>query len=72
MLDRLLGKGSYESFDMRAMVTGQFGVGKTSLVKILVGDVVPEGREPTDGISLLEGRCGLDIDDRTWILIDKG
>ncbi|VDI50073.1 Hypothetical predicted protein [Mytilus galloprovincialis] len=70
MLNRLLGKGSYESFDMRCMVTGQFSVGKTTLVKLLAGDVLPEGRHPTDGISLVEGRCGLDIQSKEWILVD--
>ncbi|CAG2187342.1 unnamed protein product [Mytilus edulis] len=70
MLDKLLGSGSYESFDMRCMVTGQFAVGKSSLVKLLVGDNVPEGRQPTDGISLIEGRCGLDLETRSWIMVD--
>ncbi|CAC5416048.1 unnamed protein product [Mytilus coruscus] len=70
MLNRLTGKGTYESFDMRCMVTGQFATGKSSLVKLLVGDVIPEGRHPTDGISLLEGRCGLDVKTRDWILIN--
>ncbi|XP_052063409.1 uncharacterized protein LOC127703064 isoform X4 [Mytilus californianus] len=70
MLNRLLGQGTYDSFDMRCMVTGQFGVGKSTLVKLLVGDAVPDERLATDGISLLEGRCGLDIDTREWILID--
>jgi ABC-type molybdenum transport system ATPase subunit/photorepair protein PhrA len=54
------------------IVTGQFGVGKTSLVRILVGDEAPHEAQSTDGISLLEGRCGLDIDNRDWILIAKG
>ncbi|XP_076083709.1 uncharacterized protein LOC143054574 [Mytilus galloprovincialis] len=71
MLNKLLGSGSYESFDMRCMVTGQFSVGKSSLVKLLVGDNVPEGRHATDGITLIEGRCGLDIETRNWIMIDK-
>ncbi|XP_071144046.1 uncharacterized protein [Mytilus edulis] len=70
MLNRLLGSGTYASFDMRCMVTGQFGVGKSSLVKLLAGDIIPEGRYPTDGISLIEGRCGLDVDTRSWIYID--
>ncbi|CAG2222426.1 ARMS [Mytilus edulis] len=70
MLNKLLGSGSYESFDMRCMVTGQFSVGKSSLVKLLVGDNVPEGRHATDGITLIEGRCGLDIETRNWIMID--
>ncbi|CAG2230958.1 unnamed protein product [Mytilus edulis] len=72
MLNKLLGSGSYQSFDMRCMVTGQFSVGKSSLVKLLVGDNVPEGRYATDGISLVEGRCGLDIETRNWIMIDPG
>ncbi|XP_071123587.1 uncharacterized protein [Mytilus edulis] len=71
MLNRLLGKGSYESFDMRCMVTGQFSVGKSTLVKLLAGDIVLDGRQPTDGISLVEGRCGLDIETKEWILIDQ-
>ncbi|VDI02385.1 Hypothetical predicted protein [Mytilus galloprovincialis] len=70
MLNKLLGSGSYQSFDMRCMVTGQFATGKSSLVKLLVGDNVPEGRQATDGISLVEGRCGLDIETRNWIMID--
>ncbi|CAG2196608.1 unnamed protein product [Mytilus edulis] len=70
MYNRLLGSGSYQSFDMRCMVTGQFGVGKSSLVKLLAGVVIPEGRYSTDGISLVEGRCGLDIETRSWITID--
>ncbi|XP_076084407.1 uncharacterized protein LOC143055150 [Mytilus galloprovincialis] len=70
MLNRLLGSGTYVSYDMRCMVTGQFAVGKSSLVKLLAGNVVPEGRHPTDGISLLEGRCGLDVETRSWIHID--
>ncbi|CAC5363363.1 unnamed protein product [Mytilus coruscus] len=70
MLNKLLGSGCYESFDMRCMVTGQFAAGKSSLVKLLVGDNVPEGRHPTDGISLVEGRCGLDIETRSWMMID--
>ncbi|CAC5420389.1 unnamed protein product [Mytilus coruscus] len=70
MLNRLTGKGTYKSFDMRCMVTGQFAAGKSSLVKLLVGDVIPEGRHPTDGISLHEGRCGLDVQTREWILIN--
>ncbi|XP_071144403.1 uncharacterized protein [Mytilus edulis] len=70
MLNRLLGSGTYASFDMRCMVTGQFGVGKSSLVKLLAGDIIPEGRYPTDGISLIEGRCGLDVETRSWIYID--
>ena len=72
MFNRLLGNGSYESFEMRVMVTGQFGVGKTSLVMILVGDEAPHEAQSTDGISLLEGRCGLDIENRDWIVIAKG
>lgn len=72
MLNRLLGSGTYVSYDMRCMVTGQFAVGKSSLVKLLAGDVVPEGRHPTDGISLIEGRCGLDVETRSWIYIDPG
>ncbi|VDH96236.1 Hypothetical predicted protein [Mytilus galloprovincialis] len=72
MLNKLLGSGSYQSFDMRCMVTGQFATGKSSLVKLLVGDNVPEGRQATDGISLVEGRCGLDIETRNWIMIDPG
>ncbi|XP_063436882.1 uncharacterized protein LOC134718317 [Mytilus trossulus] len=51
------------------MVTGQFSVGKTTLVKLLAGEIIPDGRHPTDGISLVEGRCGLDILTKEWILV---
>ncbi|XP_063417191.1 uncharacterized protein LOC134699524 [Mytilus trossulus] len=69
-LNRLTGEGTYESYDMRCMVTGQFAVGKSTLVKLLVGDIIPKGRHPTDGISLLEGRCGIDVQTREWVLIN--
>lgn len=72
MLNRLMGKGTHESFEMRCMVTGQFGVGKSTLVKLLIGDLIPKGRHTTDGISLIEGRCGLDVKTRQWILYDQG
>lgn len=72
MYNRLLGMGCYESFDMRCMVTGQFGTGKSSLVKLLTGEVIPEGRHPTDGISIVEGYCGIDMETRSWITIDPG
>lgn len=72
MLNRLLGNGTYESFEMRCMVTGRNGVGKSSLVKLLVGDVIPEDTHPTDGISLLEGRCGIDVETKSWIYTDPG
>lgn len=72
MFKRLLGEGTYDSFDMRCMVTGQFGVGKTTLVKLLTGDDIPQGRHPTDGISLLEGRCGLDVRTRSWVRLNPG
>ncbi|VDI20262.1 Hypothetical predicted protein, partial [Mytilus galloprovincialis] len=52
------------------MVTGQFSVGKSTLVKLLAGETIPDGRHPTDGISLVEGRCGLDIQTKEWILVD--
>jgi GTPase SAR1 family protein len=35
------------------MVTGQFGVGKTSLVMILVGDKAPDEAQSTDGITII-------------------
>jgi GTPase SAR1 family protein len=72
MFNRQLDHGAYESFEMRVIVTGQFGVGKTSLVMILVGDEAPHEAQSTDGISLLEDRCGLDIENKDWILIAKG
>ncbi|XP_063436933.1 uncharacterized protein LOC134718366 [Mytilus trossulus] len=53
------------------MVTGQFSVGKSTLVKLLAGEIIPDGRHPTDGISLVEGRCGLDILTKEWILVDQ-
>lgn len=70
--DSLLIRGWFNSYDMRIMVVGQFDVGKTTLVKVLIGDEIPEGRRTTDGITLFEGRCGLDIEERKWICMPRG
>lgn len=72
MLQRLLGHGSYESFEMRCFVSGQSGTGKSSLIALLVGDTIPERRHLNDGFSLQESRCGLDLETRNWIHINPG
>ncbi|VDI41761.1 Hypothetical predicted protein [Mytilus galloprovincialis] len=41
---------------------------KSTMLNRLLGSGT--GRHPTDGISLLEGRCGLDVETRSWIYID--
>ncbi|XP_063438361.1 uncharacterized protein LOC134719286 [Mytilus trossulus] len=48
----LLMSGAYRCFWNRIFLTGPFGVGKTSLAKILVGDEAPEERKSTDGTIL--------------------
>lgn len=67
--DDLVANGWFESYEMRIMVMGQSDVGKTTLIKALIGNLVPEETQSTNGITLFEGRCGLDIKDRKWICI---
>ncbi|XP_052096630.1 ankyrin-2-like [Mytilus californianus] len=45
----LVKSGAYRCFWNRIFLTGPFGVGKTSLAKMLVGDEAPEERKSTDG-----------------------
>ncbi|VDI40873.1 Hypothetical predicted protein [Mytilus galloprovincialis] len=64
--------GAYRCFWNRIFLTGPFGVGKTSLAKILVGDEAPDERESTDGIWIYLGRAGMDIQERCWIFLKHG
>ncbi|XP_063411170.1 uncharacterized protein LOC134694105 [Mytilus trossulus] len=68
----LLSSGSYKCYWNRIFLTGPFGVGKTCLAKILVGDEAPEQRESTDGIWIYLGRAGMNIKERCWIFLEKG
>ncbi|VDI26119.1 Hypothetical predicted protein [Mytilus galloprovincialis] len=68
----LLKSGAYRCFWNRIFLTGPFGVGKTSLAKILVGDEAPEERQSTDGIWIYLGRAGMDIKERCWIFLKPG
>ncbi|VDH98995.1 Hypothetical predicted protein [Mytilus galloprovincialis] len=68
----LLSSGSYKCYWNRVFLTGPFGVGKTCLAKILVGDEAPEHRESTDGIWIYLGRAGMNIKERCWIFLEKG
>lgn len=68
----LLKSGAYKCYWNRIYLTGPFGVGKTALAKILVGDEVPDKREATDGIWIYIGRAGMDIQERRWIFLEKG
>ncbi|VDI03956.1 Hypothetical predicted protein [Mytilus galloprovincialis] len=68
----LLMSGAYRCFWNRIFLTGPFGVGKTSLAKILVGDEAPEERQSTDGIWIYLGRAGMDIKERCWIFLKHG
>ena len=64
--------GAYRCFWNRIFLTGPFGVGKTSLAKILVGDEAPEERQSTDGIWIYLGRAGMDIQERCWRFLKHG
>ncbi|XP_076088056.1 uncharacterized protein LOC143058455 [Mytilus galloprovincialis] len=68
----LLSSGSYKCYWNRVFLTGPFGVGKTCLAKILVGDEAPEQRESTDGIWIYLGRAGMNIKERCWVFLEKG
>ncbi|CAC5388672.1 unnamed protein product [Mytilus coruscus] len=64
--------GAYRCFWNRIFLTGPFGVGKTSLAKILVGDEAPEERKSTDGIWIYLGKAGMNIKERCWIFLKHG
>lgn len=72
MFSKFHGSGSYQSFDMRCIVTGQNASGKSSLVKLLVGDNFPERQHQIHGRAFVEGRCGLELETKSWTEIDPG
>ena len=54
-------KGTYKCYWNRVYKVGKFYIGKTTLAKVLVEDIVPEVRQSTDGIWLFIGLSGMDI-----------
>lgn len=64
--------GSYRCYWNRSFLVGPYNVGKTTLAKNLVGDLIPEERRSTDGIWIYLGRAGMDIDEKKWISVQQG
>ena len=59
--------GVYQSYHVRLMVVGHFGVGKTTLTKGLLGDDATRAVvESTNGIDVFIGRCYFNKFTHAW------
>ena len=65
--------GKYKSFNLRIMVIGHFGVGKTTLTKRLLREEVNmHDCKSTEGIEIYVRKCKYDYRTKTWITWQKG
>lgn len=70
---KALEDGSEKNHDIRIMVVGQYGVGKTALTKRLLGeDVDISERNSTDGIDIHVRRCRISLKESKWIIESLG
>jgi GTPase SAR1 family protein len=70
--ERALQEGKVPVRNIRVMVVGHFGVGKSTLTKRLLGMPVDiKIRKSTEGIDIHTDRCKLSKDG-TWILPESG
>lgn len=68
-----LAEGKVQIHNIRVMIIGQLGVGKTTLTKRLIGeDVDINQNESTDGIEVHINRCKVDVETGKWIAEKKG
>ncbi|XP_053378648.1 uncharacterized protein LOC128548218 [Mercenaria mercenaria] len=66
---KALQEGKVSVKNIRVMVVGHYGVGKTTLTKRLLGEPVKiTERASTDGIDVHVDRCKISLKDGTWIL----
>ncbi|KAL3861381.1 hypothetical protein ACJMK2_007417 [Sinanodonta woodiana] len=66
-----LGSGKERVYNIRLMVIGHQGVGKTSLVKRLLGEEVRENEtESTEGIEVHTACCQIDHETKEWNKIE--
>ena len=65
--------GMEEDYNIRIMVVGPFGVGKTTFTKrLLCQDVNIDKRNSTDGIDVHVRRCKVSLDTQQWIVDAPG
>lgn len=68
-----LSEGKEAVHNIRVMIVGPFGAGKTTLKKRLFGESVDiSKRESTDGIDVHVKRCKVSLDTGQWNMVDKG
>ena len=70
MYSQLIDSGTEIRYIIRVMIIGENGVGKTSLLRRLLGESI-EGVTSTDGIEIIVHRCKIRLSDGKWI-INKG
>lgn len=66
---KLLESGSEKKRDIRLVVVGRKGAGKTSLIKKLFGENGKAAK--TNGIEIHRLRCKSDSDDGMWTKLDR-
>ena len=70
---RALSEGKEAVHNIRVMVVGHYGVGKTTLTKRLFDeDVDINKRESTNGIDVHVRRCKVSLNTGQWIVSEKG
>ena len=70
-LKDIMKDGWFRSFDARYMIVGEYGVGKTTLAKMLVGEKILLVRQSTNGIELYIGKACINVEDGTWCCQDE-
>ena len=65
--------GKEEDYNIRIMVVGPFGVGKTAFTnRLLCQDVNIDERNSTDGIDVHVKRCKVSLETQQWIVDAPG
>ncbi|KAL3887625.1 hypothetical protein ACJMK2_000021 [Sinanodonta woodiana] len=68
LYQKALDAGMEKVYNIRVMVVGQFGVGKTTLIKRLLGQPVDIAeRKSTEGIDVHKHCCKISLDKGEWI-----
>ncbi|KAL3887644.1 hypothetical protein ACJMK2_000040 [Sinanodonta woodiana] len=68
LYQKALDAGKEKVYNIRVMVVGQFGVGKTTLIKRLLGQPVDiSERNSTEGIDVHKHCCKISLDKGEWI-----
>ncbi|XP_053386498.1 uncharacterized protein LOC123537921 isoform X1 [Mercenaria mercenaria] len=69
---RALSEGQEAVHNIRVMIVGHYGVGKTTLTKRLFGEEVDiSQRESTNGIDVHVRRCKVSLETGQWKILDK-